>query len=190
MHDWTPWHPLAVIEGVQWRRRICPGCATTQDEPTPAGPVPDSAISAAADALIGEESGYCGPGYGTCGSLHVSREHAADLARVALAAAVPHIERAIRHQIADELRVQAEHEAPNAAEALRFAGKQIAAGKPQLWGYAAAHIGEGDVGELQRELDDLERSDPDVAAAAKSYDAMRDKIIADRRVARGGEATE
>jgi len=42
---------------------------------------------AAAEALIGEESGYCGPGYGTCGSLHVSRDHAADLARVAVAAA-------------------------------------------------------------------------------------------------------
>jgi hypothetical protein len=67
---------------------------------TPVGLVPDSAISAAAAALVGEESGYCGPGYGTCGSLHVSRQHAADLAREALAAAVPHIERAIRAEVA------------------------------------------------------------------------------------------
>jgi hypothetical protein len=43
------------------------------------------------------------------------------------------------------------------------------------------------VGGLQRELDDLERSDPAVAAAAKSYDAMRDKIVNDGRKA-GGEA--
>lgn len=44
-------------------------------------------MDAAAAALIGEESGYCGPGYGTCGSLHESGEHAHDLAEVALTAA-------------------------------------------------------------------------------------------------------
>ena len=104
VHDWSPWgpSPLAVMAGVERRRRWCRSCDLTQDEPTPElretpfGLVPESAISAAADALVGEESGYCGPGYGTCGSLHVSREHAAELARAALAAAVPHIERAIR----------------------------------------------------------------------------------------------
>lgn len=31
---------------------------------------------------------------------------------------------------------------------------------------------------LQRDLDQLERTDPDVAAAARGYDEMRDKIIA------------
>jgi hypothetical protein len=77
--------------------------AVTGDQPAPKDAAMDSAIEAAADALVGEESGYCGPGYGTCGSLHVSREHAVDLARAALAAAVPHIERAIRDRIEAEL---------------------------------------------------------------------------------------
>jgi hypothetical protein len=52
----------------------------------------------------------------------------------ALAAAVP----LIRARIADELDEQANHEAPNAAEALRFAAGQIAAGLPQLHAVVSA----------------------------------------------------
>jgi hypothetical protein len=114
VHDWSPWGPSPLSEslGIERHRRMCFSCQLYQDEPTPElretplGLVPESAISAAADALVGEESGYCGPGYGTCGSLHVSREHAAELARAALAAAVPHIERAIRDRIADEIEAE------------------------------------------------------------------------------------
>jgi len=64
--------------------------------------LPEDARQAAVEAIIGEESGYCGPGYGTCGSLHVSSEHAPALADAALAAALPFLERATRDKIAAE----------------------------------------------------------------------------------------
>jgi hypothetical protein len=57
VHDWSPWgpSPLAVMAGVERRRRMCRGCDLTQDEPTPAatpfGPVPDSVVEAVARAL-------------------------------------------------------------------------------------------------------------------------------------------
>jgi hypothetical protein len=49
VHDWSPWgpSPLAVMAGVERRRRSCRGCDLTQDEPTPtvpSGPVPDSGV--------------------------------------------------------------------------------------------------------------------------------------------------
>jgi len=103
VHDWTPWHPLAVIEGVQWRRRICPGCASTQDEPVPAvlfGPVPESAIEAAARAQFEDQSPY------NWDDAHLSediRETWRRDAAVGVAAAVPHIERAIRDKISGEI---------------------------------------------------------------------------------------
>ena len=71
--------------------------------------LPEDARQAAVEAIIGEESGYCGPGYGTCGSLHVSSEHAPALADAALAAAFPFLERATRDKIADEIDGFAEH---------------------------------------------------------------------------------
>jgi len=37
-HNWTAWHPLGVVAGVQWRRRICPGCASTEDQPVTPDP--------------------------------------------------------------------------------------------------------------------------------------------------------
>src|SRR6266568_3386455 len=60
------------------------------------------------------------------------REAYRKAAHAALAAALPFLERATRDKIADELREQAQNEAPNAAEALRFAADRIAAGEAQL----------------------------------------------------------
>jgi hypothetical protein len=112
VHDWSPWgpSPLSETAGVPRRQRSCRGCDVYQDEPAPAGDQPapkdaamESAISAGLDAW-----------HVAC---HAGETQLQGIRRV-LAAAVPHIERAIRHRIADELRIQAEHEAPNAAEAL------------------------------------------------------------------------
>lgn len=50
------------------------------------------------------------------------------MGEVAVAAVLP----LFRAYVADELDEQANHEAPNASEALRFAAGQIAAGLPQL----------------------------------------------------------
>jgi len=102
VHDWTPWHPLAVIEGVQWRRRICPGCASTEDEPTPIGSVPESAMVAAAAA----DETCTHRIYGACRDC-------------ILAAAVPHIERAIRDRIADEITALAPYNCE-----LRYDGRE------------------------------------------------------------------
>jgi hypothetical protein len=108
VHDWTPWtpSPLSETAGVERRQRTCRGCQLYQDEPTPAapfGPVPDSAIEAVAVRLYTE---HClEMGFEPCWAKEASgyREkwlgQAADLVVVA----VPHIERAIRDRIADEL---------------------------------------------------------------------------------------
>jgi len=120
VHDWTPWHPLAVIEGVPWRRRICPGCASTQDEPTPAvRETPagmESAIEAGAKALHHAEwtdGGFRELDAETCWAQDPD-DHAGyyEQARILAAAAVPHIERAIRDRIAAELEAQADAQKP------------------------------------------------------------------------------
>jgi hypothetical protein len=108
VHDWTSWHPLAVIEGVQWRRRICPGCASTEDEPTPSGDQPapkdaamESAIEAAAKVLYADSGGILEDRWTYC----------IPQAERILAAAVPHIERAARAaaftEAADEVHREA-----------------------------------------------------------------------------------
>jgi hypothetical protein len=113
VHDWTPWHPLAVIEGVPWRRRICPGCASTQDEPTPAvRETPagmESAIEAGAKALHHAEwtdGGFRELDAETCWAQDPD-DHAGyyEQARILAAAAVPHIERAIRAEVAAEINL-------------------------------------------------------------------------------------
>lgn len=48
----------------------------------------EDGVRAVAEALLGEEAAYCGPGYGTCGSVSVGKEQAEDLARVALVASL------------------------------------------------------------------------------------------------------
>ena len=40
----------------------------------------DDETQALAKILVGEDARYCGPGYGTCGSVSVDWEHAQDLA--------------------------------------------------------------------------------------------------------------
>src|SRR6266496_3611294 len=92
-------------ERVGSRRRLSRGRPRSPSLHRCGGPVselPEDARQAAVEAIIGEESGYCGPGYGTCGSLHVSSEHAPALADAALAAALPFLERATRDKIAAE----------------------------------------------------------------------------------------
>jgi len=103
VHDWSPWgpSPLDVVAGVERHRRVCRGCGVCQDEPTPETPsglVPDSAIEAAAAAISRRYVMLAG------------RECRA-YAELALAAAVPHIERAIRDGIAAELTAKAQREA-------------------------------------------------------------------------------
>jgi hypothetical protein len=104
VHDWTPWgpSPLSEAAGVERRQRSCRGCDVYQDEPVtgdqpaPKDAVPESAIEAAARAFYYD--------------WEFSDEDPADIAMCrrdigkALAAAVPHIERAIRHRIADEIQ--------------------------------------------------------------------------------------
>jgi hypothetical protein len=95
VHDWTPWGPSPLTEtaGVERRMRSCRGCDLTQDEPTPVvretpfGLVPESAIEAA--LLVA--AGYAMPA-----------DARDSIVRGIVAAAVPHIERAIRDKIAAE----------------------------------------------------------------------------------------
>ncbi len=49
-------------------------------------PVDDAEVERLADAIEGEEVSYCGPGYGTCGSVALSSTYAPDLVRSLLAA--------------------------------------------------------------------------------------------------------
>jgi hypothetical protein len=94
----------------------------------PVGDLPDEAVEAAAKA-VARAFGW--------GEDHFTAErvqHYSRYAGPALAAALP----LIRAHIADELDEQANHEAPNAAEALRFAAGQIAAGLPQLHAVVSA----------------------------------------------------
>jgi hypothetical protein len=104
VHDWTPWgpSPLSDAAGVLRRQRSCRGCGVWQDKPTPDeafGPVPDSAIEAAARALTPEADGADWDEV----LDEADREAYRISAGIALAAAVPHIERAIRDRIADEI---------------------------------------------------------------------------------------
>ncbi len=48
----------------------------------------DDDVEALADLIDGEEANYCGPGYGTCGSIAVAPQAARDLA-AAIVAALP-----------------------------------------------------------------------------------------------------
>jgi hypothetical protein len=92
VHDWSPWgpSPLSETTGVERRQRACRGCELYQDEPTPAAAVDagmDSAIEAAAKALAHQDC--------------LLPDHRHKLrAEAALAAAVPHIERATLERLA------------------------------------------------------------------------------------------
>jgi len=104
VHDWSPWgpSPLSDAAGVLRRQRSCRGCGVWQDKPTPDeafGPVPDSAIEAAARALTPEADGADWDEV----LDEADREAYRISAGIALAAAVPHIERAIRDKIAAEI---------------------------------------------------------------------------------------
>jgi len=111
VHDWTPWTPSPLSEtlGVERHRRVCRGCELYQDEPTPAaafGLVPDSAaIEAAAKAI---RNWVLGIRVGV-----TTWEDYVPEAQAALAAAVPHIERAAAGNAldaaADEVKRIREH---------------------------------------------------------------------------------
>jgi hypothetical protein len=117
VHDWSPWGPSPLSEtvGVERRKRSCRGCGLYQDEPTPdatpIGPVPESAIEAAAEAVArilyqidGAAMGY--PDEQEAGWEDETAEYRAGWIKDAtplVAAAVPHIERAIRDSIEAEL---------------------------------------------------------------------------------------
>jgi len=103
VHDWSPWGPSPLSEslGIERHRRMCFSCQLYQDEPTPdvpSGPVPETAIEAAAraDWENGSPPAYRGT-WETVGEE--VRESYRAVNRVALAAAVPHIERAIRDTV-------------------------------------------------------------------------------------------
>lgn len=69
--------------------------------------ITDEIVEAVADALLGEDSGYCGPGYGSCGQLVVGRDYAHNLARIALDAAVSLLRAAIAEEIAECIKAAA-----------------------------------------------------------------------------------
>jgi hypothetical protein len=97
VHDWSPWGPslLAVIAGVERRQRTCRGCDLTQDEPTPDVQKTPAWFGSATEAAV---EAMCrvwhGPEWDGLTDLYSAEE--------ALAAAVPHIERAIRDQLERE----------------------------------------------------------------------------------------
>jgi hypothetical protein len=107
VHDWAPWglSPLSDAAGVVRRQRSCLGCELYQDEPIPGvtsvGLVPDSAIEAAAEADYGRMRG---DGLQPWAALPDSfRDSFRANVRPVVAAAVPHIERAIRDKISAEI---------------------------------------------------------------------------------------
>jgi hypothetical protein len=115
VHDWSPWGPSPLSEslGIERHRRMCFSCQLYQDEPTPdvpSGPVPETAIEAAAraDWENGSPPAYRGT-WETVGEE--VRESYRAVNRVALAAAVPHIERTCRAaaftEAADEVHREA-----------------------------------------------------------------------------------
>jgi hypothetical protein len=124
VHDWTPWEPSPLSEtvGVERRRRVCFGCQLYQDEPTPAaafGPVPDSAIEAVT-AVVRDLFRYpCADPRTSgatqelieCGACAACTRDWTPEAEAVVAAAVPHIERAIRAaaftEAADEIHREA-----------------------------------------------------------------------------------
>jgi len=104
VHDWTPWGPSPLSEtlGVERHRRVCRGCDLYQDEPvTGDQPAPkdaamDRAVAVAAveiDAQLEDDA---------FGPLRIAFAEffAERAARRALAAAMPHIERATLERLA------------------------------------------------------------------------------------------
>jgi hypothetical protein len=177
VHDWSPWgpSPLSETAGVERRQRTCRGCDLTQDEPAlaaPKGAVPDSAIPAATAVLRDLFRYPCADPQTSratqelieCGACAACTRDWTPETEAVVAAAVPHIERAIRDTIGRRAAIAA----------FSLAAEEIH--REALWQKGSQMRGMFANGETS------------INRLAMLEDIVRG--LADRRVARGGEVTE